>query len=138
VQGHARIKMSTSIIDYLFRELAITYLGRNDLAHVNPEALRHDALHEGDEPNWSEEEDVGAHNVMIAKRAIDVDAAPAVGVGVAGAKARPRVDARTAAIRDAKAQGYEGDACTDCHQFTMVRNGACLKCMSCGATSGCS
>jgi ribonucleoside-diphosphate reductase alpha chain len=141
VQGHSRIKMSTSIIDYMFRELAITYLGRNELAHVDPEALRHDAMHkDGDEPSWSEEEDVGAHNVMLAQLAIDVDAAPALAAGGA-AVARPatrRVDARTAAIRDAKAQGYEGDACSDCHQFTMVRNGACLKCMSCGATSGCS
>jgi ribonucleoside-diphosphate reductase alpha chain len=35
-------------------------------------------------------------------------------------------------------QGYEGDACTSCGSFTMVRNGSCLKCVSCGATSGCS
>ena len=82
---------------------------------------------------------MGAHNVMLAQLAIDVDAAPALVAGAGGAaRSARRVDARTAAIRDAKAQGYEGDACSDCHQFTMVRNGACLKCMSCGATSGCS
>ena len=40
--------------------------------------------------------------------------------------------------RQAKLQGYEGDACGDCGNFTMVRNGTCLKCNTCGATSGCS
>lgn len=35
-------------------------------------------------------------------------------------------------------QGYTGDDCQTCGQFTMVRNGTCLKCDSCGATSGCS
>src|SRR5262249_31039366 len=41
----------TSIIDYIFRELAITYLGRHDLAHVAPDDLRGDALHETDDPD---------------------------------------------------------------------------------------
>ena len=41
-------------------------------------------------------------------------------------------------IAEARIKGYEGDACPECQQFTMVRNGTCLKCMSCGATSGCS
>jgi ribonucleoside-diphosphate reductase alpha chain len=41
-------------------------------------------------------------------------------------------------VRVARMQGYEGDACTSCGSFTMVRNGSCLKCVSCGATSGCS
>ncbi|MEM9878801.1 MAG: hypothetical protein AAF862_05925, partial [Pseudomonadota bacterium] len=38
----------------------------------------------------------------------------------------------------ARIKGYEGDACTNCGQFTLVRNGTCLKCDSCGETSGCS
>ena len=41
-------------------------------------------------------------------------------------------------VREARAKGYEGDPCPECQQFTLVRNGNCLKCMSCGATSGCS
>ena len=44
VQGNDAIKSATSIVDYVFRELAISYLGRNDLAHVAPEDLTHDAL----------------------------------------------------------------------------------------------
>ncbi len=62
VQGNPHIKMTTSIIDYIFRELAITYLGRHDLAHVSPEDLRGDAIHQhddddsefDDEDRWSE------------------------------------------------------------------------------------
>ncbi|MGY9053448.1 MAG: vitamin B12-dependent ribonucleotide reductase, partial [Rhodobacterales bacterium] len=38
----------------------------------------------------------------------------------------------------AKMQGYEGDACGDCGNYTLVRNGTCMKCNTCGATSGCS
>src|SRR5205085_5673957 len=57
VQGNPHIKMTTSIIDYIFRELAITYLGRHDLAHVQPEDLRGDALHREDhEPEFEDEE----------------------------------------------------------------------------------
>ena len=38
----------------------------------------------------------------------------------------------------ARAQGYEGDPCDECGALTLVRNGACMKCMSCGAQTGCS
>jgi len=42
------------------------------------------------------------------------------------------------AVQIAKQKGYEGDPCVECKQFTLVRNGTCLKCETCGATSGCS
>ena len=45
---------------------------------------------------------------------------------------------RSMRIRQARLQGYEGDACTECGNFTLVRNGTCLKCDTCGGTSGCS
>jgi ribonucleoside-diphosphate reductase alpha chain len=38
VSGNDRIKNATSILDYIFRELAISSLDRDDLAHVGPEA----------------------------------------------------------------------------------------------------
>jgi ribonucleoside-diphosphate reductase alpha chain len=41
-------------------------------------------------------------------------------------------------IADAKLRGYEGVSCPECANFTMVRNGTCLKCDTCGSTSGCS
>ncbi|CAN5594624.1 vitamin B12-dependent ribonucleotide reductase [soil metagenome] len=65
VQGNPYIKMSTSIIDYIFRELAITYLGRNDLAHVMPEDLRGDTLHDEEDDFESEE--------LISQRILDAD-----------------------------------------------------------------
>jgi ribonucleoside-diphosphate reductase alpha chain len=43
-----------------------------------------------------------------------------------------------ARIAEARMKGYEGEACTECGNFTMVRNGTCLKCDTCGGTSGCS
>ena len=47
VQGNDSIKYSTSILDYVFRELAVSYLGRFDLAHVDPTESGFDALGKG-------------------------------------------------------------------------------------------
>src|SRR5262245_16841342 len=72
VQGNPHIKMSTSLIDYIFRELAVTYLGRYELAHVDPDALRSDAMHQEEEaveeePAY-ESEEVVAERMVEAKR----------------------------------------------------------------------
>src|SRR5205807_9681965 len=47
VEGNDTIKMATSLLDYIFRELAISYLGRSDLAHVQPADLLPDSLGKG-------------------------------------------------------------------------------------------
>jgi ribonucleoside-diphosphate reductase alpha chain len=44
----------------------------------------------------------------------------------------------SALISEARVKGYEGEACQECGNFTLVRNGTCLKCDTCGSTSGCS
>ena len=166
VQGHPRIKMSTSIIDYIFRELAVTYLGRNELAHVNPEDLEPDSIG-GDRDDtgpvdFAEEEVVSERVVTPGPLKLSVDLPRASQVYAQKPRRQPiEVEDRTAAasgpakprtsppavaaapsvseqVRVARMQGYEGDACTSCGSFTMVRNGSCLKCVSCGATSGCS
>jgi len=70
VQGNPYIKMTTSIIDYIFRELAITYLDRKDLAHVLPEDLRGDALHDNEDgPDYDAEE-------VVSTRTVDPKAKP--------------------------------------------------------------
>ena len=69
VQGNPHIKMTTSIIDYIFRELAITYLGRHDLAQVEPEDLRGDALHRDEEEPEFESEEVVEERVVEPKPA---------------------------------------------------------------------
>ena len=48
------------------------------------------------------------------------------------------VDAKFDKIREARMKGYEGDSCPECGNFTLVRNGTCLKCDTCGGTTGCS
>jgi ribonucleoside-diphosphate reductase alpha chain len=56
-------------------------------------------------------------------------------------QADARAHARQAAAEkraEARAMGYEGEACGECGNFTLVRNGTCLKCDTCGSTTGCS
>ena len=53
-----------------------------------------------------------------------------------GRLARGNLEADRAA--EARVKGYEGESCRECGNFTLVRNGTCLKCDTCGGTSGCS
>jgi ribonucleoside-diphosphate reductase alpha chain len=155
VQGHENIKMATSILDYIFRELAVSYLGRYDLAQVQP-SQQIDAM--GVEPEFvSEDEGETSYRTAPApatptRPAITAAlpsplAAPApipVMAGVAAPAPAPAPMVRGTAqpvaelVREALAKGYSGDACGTCGQFALVRNGTCLKCDSCGSTSGCS
>jgi len=47
-------------------------------------------------------------------------------------------DSEMVKIAQARIKGYEGDPCPTCGSFTMVRSGTCMKCESCGSTTGCS
>jgi ribonucleoside-diphosphate reductase alpha chain len=192
VQGNEAIKNATSILDYVFRELAISYLDRFDLAHVNPNEADFDALGKGVE----EGKPTGATKYLskgLTRSRTDKlvvmpggagretsTSSPAPAAGAAGglsgrvtafggrepraevsgttalkpeleARLSPaeqlelRIDARasaraTAADKraEARAKGYEGEACGECGNFTLVRNGTCLKCDTCGGTTGCS
>jgi ribonucleoside-diphosphate reductase alpha chain len=178
VQGNPYIKMSTSIIDYIFRELAITYLGRADLAHVNPEDLRADAQHDpDDDPDFDGEEVVSERTLdprsakpasLAPPRSTHLkpgspakppDAAPPAaktngnGNGNGHGKAngngsstltapqrggyQPVAGTQAEKIRMARLKGYEGDPCSNCQAMTLVRSGACMRCDTCGQTSGC-
>jgi ribonucleoside-diphosphate reductase alpha chain len=139
VGGHDRIKMATSVIDYVFRELAITYLGRDDLAQVSTEDIRHDAVGSGKDQ----------HKKPPAEKSAEANVQP-IAVGQTQAEAQLSAGASTAttsnrsssptatAVQQARWMGYEGDPCPECGSLTLVRNGTCLKCESCGATTGCS
>jgi ribonucleoside-diphosphate reductase alpha chain len=169
VTGNDTIKMATSILDYVFRELAISYMGRYDLAHVDPSDMDGGALGKGENegkqapvisrglvrgkaPTLSAVSSTDARgtesprataaaNVVsaflaggpVAGAAVALKPSPAVETEVDRAKAL-EVNQRAAA----KAKGYEGSSCPECHNFTMVRNGTCLKCDTCGSTTGCS
>ena len=172
VQGNETIKNATSILDYVFRELAVSYLDRTDLAHVQPEGASFDTLGRGEEEgvrNVTELSETAATKSLevlkqisstgylrnrlpqqlvvlqggsgMAEEAALFKGAPmaANGGGVAVAMstttvATANLDART----KAKMQGYEGEACGECGNYTLVRNGTCMKCNTCGGTSGCS
>jgi ribonucleoside-diphosphate reductase alpha chain len=151
VQGNPHIKLATSIIDYIFRELAITYLGRHDLAQVEAEDLRGDAIHrEGREPDFASEEVVEerivdetepAASKFAAPRSGHLQVLPANGNGHkngGGSVATALAQTREEKVRLARLKGYEGDPCPECGQLTLVRSGACCKCDTCGASSGCS
>ena len=159
VKGHDKVKMVTSVIDYVFRDLAISYLGRNDLGQVQEEDLRHTTTGQRT-PEFAEEEVVAENTYSVDEHGredhpINEDQPPNTTVGdvVSGngggdsdgnGGVRLVADARAATAKlemrvvEARLKGYEGDPCGSCANFTMVRNGTCLKCVSCGATSGCS
>jgi ribonucleoside-diphosphate reductase alpha chain len=216
VVGNDAIKNATSILDYVFRELAVSYLHRHDLAHVDQSDFGNTALGRGIEEGktnllstgWTRGHKPtlvsGAGNApkgsagapparpyggsvtaigatalksLVAANADEVTAfkrdyeeraaefaeeieedsppdlfdaeSPATALfsdkaaadAAAAKTAAAKVDAKAvAADRRALAiqQGYTGNMCTECSNFTMVRNGTCEKCNTCGATSGCS
>ena len=175
VEGNEAVKMATSVIDYIFREIAISYLGRNDLAHARPEDMLPDSLGRGDSEGKLPEDAentiatiqrvassgfVRSTNLLVftggngksngngtnsddsavthSQGQVTAESTVAATAVTVQAEVAAEVELTLGHIREAKAKGYEGDACTDCGNFTLVRNGTCLKCVTCGATSGCS
>ena len=222
VQGNDSIKNATSILDYIFRELAVSYLGRNDLAHVDLSEVANTGLGSSDQELEDDADPPPAakyvsrgllrgqegrvlalrstSSVVVAEE--DEAASPVAqlqqGVSSAFTSSKQRMEAAVEhlsalqqeltspapAARDAKlsvselaeqlneqlaqralaragrasasqaganrassaveraaearVKGYEGESCRECGNFTLVRNGTCLKCDTCGGTSGCS
>ncbi|WP_315826845.1 MULTISPECIES: vitamin B12-dependent ribonucleotide reductase [unclassified Bradyrhizobium] len=194
VQGNDSIKYATSILDYVFRELAVSYMSRFDLAHVDPSESNFDALGRGvDEGKPSEDgpsqqaakyvsrgltrsrtdnlvvmrggtpshgvsaqksdgpkmaysapRDLidGAIEGAIALKQSDPELSPTERLealqwsksGTANTHTSSKAERRA----EAKAKGYEGEMCSECGNFTLVRNGTCMKCDTCGGTTGCS
>jgi ribonucleoside-diphosphate reductase alpha chain len=137
VQGHDYVKMATSVIDYVFRDLAISYLKRTDLAQVKPEDLlstgtKSDAKTAG---NGSVKESAG---FRPHGGAAENGAAPDSSAERSQIVRSKSDDEQAAKIAQARVKGYEGDPCPVCGFFTLVRNGTCLKCDTCGSTTGCS
>ena len=179
VQGNDSIKNATSILDYIFRELAVSYLDRTDLAHVKPEGAAFDDLGRGEEEGVSNvkepSESASAKSIEVLKQisssgylrkrlpqelvvlqggvtsgavaldgSLDPETAlhtlvPETSGTTATAETALSTGTVTMSARDkAKMQGYEGDPCGECGNYTLVRNGTCMKCNTCGGTSGCS
>lgn len=132
VSGHKRIKMSTSVIDYIFRELAVTYLGRNDLAHVDDNEKQKSVL--SVEADYVSEEIVSEKTFEPEDSYIPVEK---IKLDVQSQSVNNALSHHQKVLR-AREAGYTGDICPECQSMTMVRNGTCLKCNTCGATTGCS
>ncbi|MEG8947628.1 vitamin B12-dependent ribonucleotide reductase [Rosettibacter firmus] len=133
VTGHKRIKMATSVIDYIFRELAVTYLGRNDLAHVDEEEVTSKSNSSSGEYRSLIEGDVEGEEI-VSERMIELDKPDENKI----VNQRFKMITSNDLVLKARERGYTGDICPECQSMTMVRNGTCLKCMTCGATTGCS
>jgi len=194
VQGNEAIKNATSILDYIFRELAVSYLGRNDLAHVDPShigatvmgggvaddkpgqkaapatspviyadryvskgltrGLHHKVVIVPDQPKNERIGGAGSYEtngaLAYALRAeddqsplgsYDVNARDGASAALNHSHQTVPLGARPGKadlLAEARAKGYEGEACGTCGNFTLVRNGTCLKCDTCGGTTGCS
>jgi len=174
VQGNETIKNATSVLDYIFRELAVSYLSRNDLAHVEPGDLSSTDVSPGPHEHHGRpampatrvvshgftrgqlvgrimpREIAAAHPAANSVMALQDDLRGRLGSGgmhgalalepTAHVESLPTPQAKFAGQRAAEARlkGYEGDSCGECGNFTLVRNGTCMKCDTCGGTSGCS
>ena len=134
VQGHDRVKFATSVIDYIFRALGIEYLGRDDLAHVTPEAAATTpTANMGAEPGVHHQPTLPSSPATVAKAAQKNASAPTSN-GSSPPPAR-----RAAAAQDQLFGQLSGDApfCDVCGHITL-RNGTCYKCLNCGNSMGCS
>jgi len=185
VQGNDYIKNATSILDYVFRELAVSYLDRTDLAHVSPEQTGtatglssgkddksdRDASHapapvpagqfvsRGMTRGRVQDKNLmlvssearAASNPVQAMQAstvtalksgtalkTDPDSSPHPLVEQNAEPAEAAAPAEGQLRAEAQMKGYVGEACSECQNFTLVRNGTCLKCDTCGSTTGCS
>jgi ribonucleoside-diphosphate reductase alpha chain len=144
--GSDTIKLSTSIIDFIFRELSISYLGRYDLAHVDADQLMHAPVAKPESHAPFAPTTVAAiHGTPLPfdapeapKAATAAPATPAPELVHAHASAPTQGATKRSAVQAAKEKGYTGDPCPECGHLTLVRNGACMKCQTCGATTGCS
>jgi len=176
VTGNDRIKHATSILDYIFRELAVSYLDRDDLAHVGPAASL-DGLGQGVGEGRLDRTDDVAETVKFISKGFARGQAPENLIRMADAAKRLRAktgtdgggqttartnddatEARSAGVGastvehsptahipgsvrasdESRARGYSGDACPECGSFTLLRSGTCLRCDTCGTTTGCS
>ncbi len=131
VQGHDYVKMATSVLDFIFRDLGISYLGRHELGQVKPEYLEA-ASPQNRVPPGRQGETNGLPSVAG-------DFARSSAPAAAGADRQfEELDRVRKSALDARLRGYEGDPCPVCGHLTLVRNGTCLKCETCGGTTGCS
>jgi ribonucleoside-diphosphate reductase alpha chain len=119
VTGNDSIRSATSILDYIFRELAVSYLDRQDLANADPGEFNADGLGDGKRaPDVEDEEE-------------EVDASRFISKGFARGNAPDNL----LFVPFGKKGPRAADICPSCGGMTMVRNGGKLECTTCGAAN---
>ena len=140
VQGHEAVKMCLSVLDFIFRDLAITYLHRYDLAHVKPEDLIAESGPKG-KPMAVNTKPTPVFPQVTEEEMVNVDELKLFRGDVQEAQLRQTIRTLNQAEQDtlsSRMRGYTGNACPNCGHLTLVRSGTCNKCMTCGSTTGCS
>ncbi len=165
VQGNDSIKSATSILDYIFRELAISYLGREDLMQQQPNTSDVHGLGKGHREGrlddaYRMEKFVSSgyikqlltdHGSALPKKSgyptgeYPSEQYPSLkakenpkglqGIGIPELELKKDEEE---VLSETAIDSYEGDACTHCGHLTLVRTGTCMTCMTCGQTTGCS
>jgi ribonucleoside-diphosphate reductase alpha chain len=128
VTGNDTVKSATSILDYIFRELGVSYLGRRDLSNADPSELNADGLGRG--------KDDGAEADALE----DLGPQPAsrfISRGFSRGAAADNLVFLPTANRGAGPSNLEAaDVCAACGDVSVVRKGAALICETCGARAG--
>ena len=162
VSGNDKIRFSNSILDYIFRELGISYLGWDNLSHHDmTEEHTADTIGKGLAERHMNTPDQAQGELSLSGlyskgflREVKTESENIIPF------TQPRtqvIDSKLAETPDqiqptpnnmpvskpsrqqqARLHGYTGDPCPECGHFTLIRNGTCQKCDSCGATTGCS
>ena len=117
VTGNDSIRSATSILDYIFRELAVSYSGRQDLANADPAEFNADGL--------------GAGKAKALEGDVEDEPEPASKF-ISKGFARGDVPDNLLIVPFGK-KARAADVCPNCGGLTMVRNGAKLECTTCGA-----
>ena len=141
VQGHGSVKSATSVIDYIFRDLAISYLKRTDLAHVHDDDLRPTGMKTASQDEASDDKSrigTGDKAQGAAVVADKITTAPGAKPQTQSKGESLQTQNEAVKIMQARIKGYEGDPCPTCGNFTLLRSGTCMKCDTCGGTTGCS
>ena len=128
VEGHENIKMSNSIIDYVFRALGLEYLNRTDIVQVPPKEVKETVVTEDVQVVQKAEPVTPVHKAEPVTPVQKTDTEQAVQTTINS------VDTVQEVLSDMMG---DAPACDDCGHIT-VRNGSCYKCLNCGNSLGCS
>jgi ribonucleoside-diphosphate reductase alpha chain len=124
VTGNEIIRSATSILDYIFRELGVSYLDRQDLASDDPAALNADGLGRGEaDRTGAEPEPIPAAHFI--SKGFSRGAAPDNLLFLP--RRQPAADHRPAST---------SDVCPACGDFSLSPVGGRLICEKCGAAPG--